>query len=99
MTARPPPPWDAIRRAAALFHVELKVEIGRHFSDVRLRSVLGAHAGHELAGLMVVDLAAEDADRVLRALAATALLQLGPGADVAAEVLDQVAALLEVAGG
>lgn len=74
----------------------MKVEISArgHFSDVRLRSTLGVQAGRELAGLMVSDLTPEDADRVLRSVTAAALLQLGPGADVAAEDLDQVAELL-----
>jgi hypothetical protein len=83
-----PLPWESLRGVAELFHLELDVSEGKWNRTAVLSSTIGAGSGLELVRLTVGDL---DADRVLRAVTAAALVQLGPGAPMGADVLEQAA--------
>jgi hypothetical protein len=91
-----PLPWESLRRVAELFHLELDVSDGKWSRTAVLSSTIGAASGLELVRLTIGDLDDSDADRVLRAVTAAALVQLGPGATVGADVIEQAAHHLEL---
>lgn len=87
-----PPSWIALRRASTVFHLELRETwSGTTLLKVELVSRVGVFTGVVLATLMVAELTPYDADRMLRALVVTSLLQLGPGAPVSLGELAAVA--------
>lgn len=84
----PPPTWDQLRRVAGIFHLRIDVHHWRASSIASLVSTVGINLGEVLASPSVGALEREDADRVLRAMVAAALVQLGPGVQVDAAVIE-----------
>ena len=89
----PPPTWDALQAAAELLQLELRVDV-RDYAFVNVYCQLRTRNGSSLVRLDISDLPEADADRVTRAMTATALLQLGPGAPMSVAEIEQVTAAL-----
>ena len=89
----PPPTWDALQAAAELLQLELRVDV-RDYAFVNVHCELRTRNGSPFVRLDITDLPEADADRVMRAMVASALLQLGPGAPIDTPALEQATAAL-----